>query len=247
MKGKGNLTTAALFVVLLLTYCGFAIALHNFQPFTSIASNSMQPALSRGDLVLIKKTSHSTVKVGDIIAFSVPDKYRKDFGYPGVLSHRVIRIENDPSAGIIFWTKGDATEIDPFGVPANALRGRIVYSVPWVGHIFLFLRSLQGIIFLIATVIFYLLYRYGNTLSEKWKDFQGIFKPKASPELLEELRRIEDRQDNVQQALNSFAAAMAEYGKHIESHVEAVKSMAEASRELKEVAKDLAKTVKGVG
>ena len=220
-----------------------AIAFKSLQPFSAVASSSMAPSLSLGDLILIKSVDYKEIEVEDIIVFSVPKEYRGRFGYPGVIAHRVIRVENDPTAGTVFWTKGDNTEIDPFGVQVRALKGKYQMKVPFLGYVILFLRSINGLIFLGAIVFLYLLYFLSDRFEERFKNFLS---GKPSPELLNHFAKIEGQNTEVHEALTSFARAVSEYGEHLKSHTKLVQNMAEGAKELNEAAKELKEAAKNL-
>ena len=78
---------------------------------------------------------------------------------------------------------------------------------------------------------------------------RNIFKTFYSPMIEEQkqgLQRIEKKQEEVIQALNGFASAMAEYAKHLQNHTQAIQDLAKASGELKEAAKEQNKFLKGL-
>jgi signal peptidase I len=96
-------------------------------PMLTVVSGSMWPYLSRGDVVLVKRTSLSEINIGTVIVF-------RHGG--GLAVHRVINLN-----GVLITTKGDANPVadepilykDVVGrVPV--LAGRLV-KIPWVGNI----------------------------------------------------------------------------------------------------------------
>jgi len=113
-----------------------------------VLSGSMEPALPRGALAFTRAITPEEVKVGDIIAFSPAED-------PEVTtSHRVIKIRTTDGE-LSFQTKGDANEdIDPWPVPADYVRGKVVFHIPRLGRItnyaLLYVRTWPGLVFLIA-------------------------------------------------------------------------------------------------
>jgi len=68
-----------------------------------IGSNSMQPKISRGDAVIIKKIkTEKEIKKGDIIAYKTSDK---------IIIHRIVKIKTKNNEKI-YTTKGDANNTE---------------------------------------------------------------------------------------------------------------------------------------
>jgi signal peptidase I len=103
-------------------------------PLATITSQSMWPALKRGDIVLIRGPRHDGVRPGMIVVY-------QDAQGSGMIIHRVVKI-----VGSEIVTKGDANdgedepvaESDVAGVVA-AIRGHPV-RVPYLGYVALLVR-----------------------------------------------------------------------------------------------------------
>ena len=76
-----------------------------------VVSGSMEPNIKIGDFVVIKKCDN--YKVGDIVRFS--DEHDE------VVTHRIIKIEND-----LITTKGDANNTDDGEIPISNIHGKVV-------------------------------------------------------------------------------------------------------------------------
>jgi signal peptidase len=100
----------------------------------TVMSGSMAPAYAVDAELALAQVSPADVRVGDVIAFQ-PEADRP------MISHRVVAIEHD-AGGLKFVTKGDANE-DPDSTPvlASAIRGRVVFGVPYLG---LFVRTIHN-------------------------------------------------------------------------------------------------------
>jgi signal peptidase len=106
-----------------------------------VASNSMEPALNRGDLILSRPAPIDQVKQGDIIIFQEGQQI------PVLLAHRVAAIDNlvvnatSKSTGkttstttVLLRTKGDANpQPDAQPVDAATYRGIVWLVLPGVG------------------------------------------------------------------------------------------------------------------
>ena len=100
-----------------------------FSPL-AVASGSMEPALSAGDLAIVHR--EGSYRVGDVVAFW-------DGG--SLTTHRIVA---DGPEG--FVTKGDFNNAqDALPVAPGHVAGRVVLSVPLVGGAALFLRTPAGL------------------------------------------------------------------------------------------------------
>lgn len=88
----------------------------------NVVTNSMEPTLAVGSIVITKPVSASSVAKGDIISFTTPAGTS--------VIHRVVDVaEND--RGPVFVTRGDANDgNDHDTVDALRLRGRLVSTIP---------------------------------------------------------------------------------------------------------------------
>ena len=108
-----------------------------------VYGGSMSPALEAGDVILIVKVAPDDVKVGDVITYH-------DRNATTMTTHRVVRITGT-SASPIFETIGDAnTSIDPVGVSADRLVGRLSARIPLVGRAIDFAGTPSGRIILVG-------------------------------------------------------------------------------------------------
>ncbi|HEY51713.1 MAG TPA: signal peptidase I [Dehalococcoidia bacterium] len=215
------------------------LAVRGAMPFMPVFGTSMEPELHAGNLILIKDKEPEEVKVGDIIVYNVPPAIQDFYNYPPVVAHRVIEVR-DTQYGIAWRTKGDNAGEDPFTVRANDLRGTVSHQVPLLGFPFLFLQSQQGLMFVIIALSLFALYLYANDISRGGqKIHRGLFAP-VIKETMRDTETLAQRMDGTekvmaqtQEALSSFAIAMAEYAEHLRSHTSAIQGLAEASHELK--------------
>ncbi|WP_051695383.1 signal peptidase I [Streptomyces sp. NRRL S-244] len=111
-----------------------------------VVSGSMEPALSRGDVVTVRPVPAHEVGGGAVIAFH-------DDTHGGRLTtHRAVRRQ-----GTTYVTKGDANrDPDPMPVTPDKLEGVVSAVVPWVGAAWLCLEDGRWD-YLAATVIAYAL------------------------------------------------------------------------------------------
>lgn len=91
----------------------------------AVASDSMKPKFSHGDVVYIVKTNPNDIKLGDIVQYTL-----------GSISivHRVVDIKYTPDGKRYFVTKGDNNPInDMWPVYDNQVVGKAVAQTPLIG------------------------------------------------------------------------------------------------------------------
>ena len=230
----------ALTLIAVVAICISAfMAVRGVMPFMPVFGTSMEPELHAGNLILIKDKDAADVKVGDIIVYNVPAAIQDFYNYPPIVAHRVIEVR-ETQFGTAWRTKGDNSGEDPFTVRANDLRGTVSHQIPFIGFPFLFLQSQQGLMFVIIALSLFALYLYAGEISHGGqKVHRGIFAP-VIRETMRDTDTLAQRMDGTekvmaqtQEALSSFATAMAEYAEHLRSHTSAIQGLAEASHELK--------------
>ncbi len=94
-------------------------------------SGSMRPVFQPGDLVVAKKTSTSSLHVGEVVAFYPPN------GATTPVMHRIVSLTQTPT-GPKVTTKGDANNAaDPWGAVTliNPSTYRMVDVVPKLGFV----------------------------------------------------------------------------------------------------------------
>lgn len=160
----------AIIAVLGIGYFAIAFTLGTFQPIGAVVSGSMEPVLSRGDLVILRKVPPSELRVGDIAQVVIPRAYQEEFGLPPNNLHRITDIQQTGN-NVQFITKGDANaNIDPIPVAPDRVGGVVVADIPQVGHLFLFLNSPQGKIFALVMGISVFGYILFVGVSDNWRN-----------------------------------------------------------------------------
>jgi len=243
----------ALTLLTVVAICLAAImAVRGVMPFMPVFGTSMEPELHAGNLILIKQMEADEVKVGDIIVYNVPAAIQDFYNYPPIVAHRVIEVR-DTQYGIAWRTKGDNAGEDPFTVRAQDLRGTVSHQLPFIGFPFLFLQSQQGLMFVAIALSLFALYLYASDISRGGqKIHRGIFAPvikettRDTEALAERMTGTEKVMAQTQEALSSFASAMAEYAEHLRSHTSAIQGLAEASHELKKGAAEQNKVLERI-
>src|SRR5215216_376975 len=132
-------------IAILSTY--FLASLSNAS-FLVVVSESMEPTLYTGDIVIIGQSdnaysSFKDVKVGDIIAFEEPGRNK-------IIVHRVVQISHSPYGDTIV-TKGDANpypiQFVDFPITNDDYVGRVDYIIPYIGLVLIYIDILVRVAF----------------------------------------------------------------------------------------------------
>ncbi len=111
----------------------------------AIQTESMEPEINVGDLVIVKKVPYSEIDIGDDILFKCEDEQSKVYGMYVV--HRVI--EKTDTEGV-YITKGVNNPV-PDSYPSKA-EGKVVKVSSAFGGVFLFFTNSRNLIMIIAIV-----------------------------------------------------------------------------------------------
>jgi signal peptidase I len=106
-------------------------------PHTDL-TGSMEPVISPGDVVIDEQISPAEAKVGDIVTFRDPLQQSK------LLTHRVVS-KRRVGDRLWFVTQGDANNTqEHWRVPVDGQIGKVIYTVPWVGHVAVLTQTKLG-------------------------------------------------------------------------------------------------------
>ena len=122
--GKTFLTLflfVVLVIVILQKFTNNRIAIGNIYIF-QVASESMVPEYKVGDVIVVKKTDPSSLKVGDDVTY-----HGTNYEFNGLtITHRIIntRVDNDK---YYFTTKGIANTIEDPEINEDNIYGKVIY------------------------------------------------------------------------------------------------------------------------
>ncbi len=134
------------------------IALDTAYVFHTPISPSMEPTLNVGDLIIVQGVKgiddvRANPYNGDIIVFRKPHS-RNEF-----IVHRAVGKVRMPNGEVYIITKGDNNfREDPWRVTQDMIIGKVIWRIPLLGYIKIFLSTSVGmsllIILLLALFIF---------------------------------------------------------------------------------------------
>ncbi len=109
-----------------------------------IRTGSMGIVMPKGSLVFVKDVPFDEIRLGDVVTFNNDDETE-------FFTHRVIEIDKNNQ---MFTTKGDANkEEDPAPTSYYFAKGRVDFSIPFVGYIAEFLNSTIGKVVIAAVYL----------------------------------------------------------------------------------------------
>lgn len=112
------------------------------RPYT-VLTGSMEPTISAGDVVIDERISPLQARVGDVVTFRDPEDQSRQ------LTHRVRSVRRRGSH-LWFVTRGDANNaVERWRIAADGSLGRVLYTVPWVGHVAVLTRTPLGLALLV--------------------------------------------------------------------------------------------------
>ncbi len=120
---KEVLEVAAAVFVAWLFYQSLIFVLHTPMPIVSVVSNSMEPNLHRGDLLLVTGMATADYNVGDVVIYQRPE-----VSY--TIVHRIIE-----ATGSGYVIKGDNNHSpDPGIVQPEQFLGKVRFAIPLLGY-----------------------------------------------------------------------------------------------------------------
>ncbi len=103
-----------------------------------VLTGSMEPTLKVNELVFVVKADE--YKEGDIVV------YQKD---NELIIHRIMLIDGDQVV-----TQGDNNPVADDPVPMSSIKGKLKFSIPFIGLIVRGIRSVPGVLLILAASIF---------------------------------------------------------------------------------------------
>lgn len=118
--------------------------------FLNVSSESMEPYIEKGSLVIVKNTNVDKLNTGDVITYFLDNKNV-------TVTHRIVKINNIDNKKVI-TTKGDANNVeDNRQVTEDMIVGKVIFHIKVVGKIFIFIKK-YFVFFLAAIIILYVFY-----------------------------------------------------------------------------------------
>ena len=125
----------------------FMVAMGTTSPLVVVTSESMEPTMYRGDLLILQARAQEDIHLLDIVVYQ-DTVWHTD----GPIVHRVVEIQI-VNGTYYYYTQGDNNAMrDPGERTYDEIIGVVIGMIPAVGNISLFLRTPEG--FAIVIVLF---------------------------------------------------------------------------------------------
>lgn len=111
--------------------------------FLRISTDSMEPELGVGEIVVVKRVEPATLKFGDVIS------YRADKGYMkgSLVTHQISKEPYEENGVYYFTTRGIKPEaVDDPEISDNQVIGKVNYKIPFAGTLFDFFTNWYGMV-----------------------------------------------------------------------------------------------------
>ena len=143
-------------------FIGLEVGLGTYpeSPLRAVSSGSMRPTYNVGDLLVIQNTPSDKLQINDVIVFEVSTR-----SYDIV--HRIIDIQYRSQDGkLYFRTKGDNNPAPDYWrgsecwngmIPEENVIGKVIFSVPLIGHVSLAVSSEYGVLIIGAVILLIIL------------------------------------------------------------------------------------------
>ncbi len=115
-----------------------------------VSSESMEPTLSVGDLILVRKSPADDIKINDIITY----KSEEAQTYGKEVTHRVVEEPEIKDNQYYYQTKGDApkSSLDRL-ITYDQVRGKYIHKLVVLGKIYGFLSTPVGVVVMIGGIL----------------------------------------------------------------------------------------------
>lgn len=140
-----------IFIYLIITLAlRFIPALQVYNTYT-IRTDSMEPVLNVGDIIVIENIEPHEIQVGDIVAFYVDVT---NDGEDDVIIHYIDEILQHDADTLVYKSKPEVSNLqDRWTIEEHDIIGIYKYKVENIGKILLFLNSWTGRIVLLVDIV----------------------------------------------------------------------------------------------
>ncbi|MBQ4569502.1 MAG: signal peptidase I [Ruminococcus sp.] len=115
-----------------------------------VSSESMEPELNIGDIIMVKKVDPSTLKKGDVITY-----HGKEGPVAGkLITHQIVEEPYEEDGTYYFTTRGiKVGAIDDPQINDTQVMGKVLYKIPILGSLYDFFSKWYGLAAFAAIII----------------------------------------------------------------------------------------------
>lgn len=117
-----------------------------------VLSNSMNPSIEAGDVVIVEETPPEAIEEEDVITFRAgdPDEYHGGDADTDLVTHRVVDVDQS-GEGVAFTTQGDANDQpDAEPVDSDQVVGVVAFTIPLIGWVIDFVGTQFGLLVMVV-------------------------------------------------------------------------------------------------
>lgn len=135
-----------------------------------VLSGSMEPVLSKGDLIIVKEKE--SYKVGDVVVFQ---------SGKSLIVHRIIKIDDKKVI-----TQGDANNVADPEFDTQFIKGKEVFRIPYIGVLVDIIKTPTGTIVILILAFWMVEYSFRKQKNED---------SEKQEEIKAEIRRLKEEQE----------------------------------------------------
>lgn len=174
-------------------------SLFGYKAFIVLSDSMSKTDFSAGDLVLVKEVDPSTLKEGDIIAYTSQNASN----YGETVTHKIRRLTTDANGEPGFVTYGTTTDTDDETVVTYPyVLGKYKTKLPGVGKFFQFLKTTPGYIVCILLPFLLLILMQGLHCIQLFRRY----KAEQTAELRQQQEQLEMERAEAQKMLSELSA-----------------------------------------
>ena len=178
-------------------------SLFGFKAFIVLSDSMSKTDFDAGDLVLVKEVDPSTLKEGDIIAYTS----QNTSNYGETVTHKIRKLTTDANGEAGFITYGTTTDTDDETVVTYPyVLGKYKTNIPKVGRFFMFLKTTPGYIVCILIPFLLLILIQGINCIRLFRRY----KLEQMAEMNEERAKIEAERAESQKMMAELLALKAQ-------------------------------------
>ena len=176
------LSTILVIFAVIIAFLISGMRIFGFQVY-GVLTGSMEPAYPTGSLIYVKDVDARTLRVNDVITFSVSPNV--------VATHRIVELVPDSTnpAVTLYRTKGDAnSEVDATLVAERNIIGKVSFCVPFLGNMANYIQNPPGTY--VAIVVCLLMIGFVVYTDSITNDKKQPSSAKATVSLTDQINRI---------------------------------------------------------
>lgn len=168
-------TLVLVVLVLLLAVLLMGVRLFGLEPYV-VLSGSMEPKYHVGSLIYVVDVDPAELEVGDPLTFTHSGN---------IVTHQIVEIkEGNSPANRRFVTQGLTNNVTDGEIPAAAIIGKPVFTIPLLGYVSVFLQTPPGIITAVSLLAIVMLLSFlFKTLSDNKQDAPPSLSPETIPDV----------------------------------------------------------------